>query len=57
MGTELTIHENTGFENWYLSRFLTFIVRDEIDKDLDTKESKTLHETVRIYNKTEPSQR
>ena len=38
--TELTINENTGFENWYLSRFLTFIVRDEIDKDLDTKKAK-----------------
>ena len=38
--TELTINENTGFENWYLSRFLTFIVRDEVDKDLDTKKAK-----------------
>lgn len=38
--TELTIAENTGFESWYLSRFLTFIVRDEIDKDLDTKKAR-----------------
>ena len=38
--TELTIHENTGFENWYLSRFLAFIVRDEVDKDLDTKKAR-----------------
>lgn len=38
--TELTINENTGFENWYLSRFLTFIVRDEVDKELDTKKAR-----------------
>jgi replicative DNA helicase Mcm len=38
--TELTITENTGFENWYLSRFLPFIVRDDVDKELDTKKAR-----------------
>jgi replicative DNA helicase Mcm len=37
---EKTIKENTGFENWYLSRFIPFIVRDEVDKELDTKKAK-----------------
>ncbi len=37
---EKTIKENTGFENWYLSRFITFIVRDEVEKELDTKKAK-----------------
>src|SRR5215211_402379 len=36
---DLSIKENTGFENWYLSRFCTWIVRDEVDKELDTKKA------------------
>ena len=38
--TEKSIKENTGFENWYLSRFCTFIVRDVVDKELDTQKAK-----------------
>lgn len=34
--TDLSIKENTGFENWYLSRFCTWVVRDEVDKERDT---------------------
>lgn len=37
---EQTIKDNTGFETWYLSRFLTFIVRDLVDKELDTSKAK-----------------
>lgn len=38
--TSLSIKDNTGFETWYLSRFCTFIVRDEVDKEMDTKKAK-----------------
>jgi replicative DNA helicase Mcm len=37
---DLSIKENTGFENWYLTRFCTWIVRDEIDEELDTMKAK-----------------
>jgi DNA replicative helicase MCM subunit Mcm2 (Cdc46/Mcm family) len=51
--TEKTIKENTGFENWYLSRFCTWIVRDEIDKEKDTAKAshflKQFDNTIRQY--------
>lgn len=37
---ELSIKENTGFENWYLTRFCTWVVRDIVDKELDTAKAK-----------------
>lgn len=52
--SEKSIKENTGFENWYLTRFCTWIVRDEIDKELDTKKAshylKQFGNTIRQYN-------